>query len=283
LSFIAPPLGVQDLLDYNGAMNMNAIPPIQEFEIIDSSVVAGRFIHPECPSTLDSIDRVIGMMDTYGINECLAVPAAARTKHPRKSGNRELMETVSDHARVHPVYVINPDYPGADDGTASDALSDKAAAVQLPFGFIRPVPEIWESALALLEKHRIPAFCCFGTDSVFGAPAPSDITGLYEMTRKYPDLPFVFSNVMGGLGIPPELFHLILKRENAFLDITGILTFWREAVKKAGAGKVLFATGAPYVEPGILLYNVQYEPGLSAADKRRIYCGNIRKLMENRI
>ncbi|MFP4382711.1 MAG: amidohydrolase family protein [Spirochaetia bacterium] len=264
-------------------MNMNTIPPIQEFEIFDSSVVIGKFIHPDCPCTLNTIEEVIGLMDRYGVAHCLAVSGAARTKHPREKGNRDLMTAVSGYERIHPVYVINPDYPGAEDGTASEAVADGAAAVQLPFGFIRPVTEIWESALTLLEKHRIPAFCCFGTDSVFGAPSPNDIAGLYEMTEMFKDLPFIFSNVMGGLGIPPELFHLILKRENTFLDISGILTFWREAVKHAGAGKVLFATGAPYVEPGILLYNVQYEPGLSATEKRKIYSGNIRQLMENTV
>ncbi len=279
LLIIAAALSPSELPGYNRAMKSHGIPPITEFEIFDSVTVLGKFIHPECPMTFENTDDLISMMDTYGISEALTVSAKARTMQPRNIGNEELLSMTKNRQQLHPVFLVNPEYPDASDGTAAEAVAAGVKAVQLPFGFVKPVPEIWESSLKLLESRRIPAFCCFGTNSIFGAPDYQDIQWLYELTRRFPDLPFIMTAVMGGLGIPPELFHLVLKRENVFIDILGILTFWREAVKQSGAEKVVFASGAPFVEPGILLYNVQYEPFLSVPEKRKIYSENIMDLI----
>ncbi len=62
---------------------------------------------------------------------------------------------------------------------------------------------------------------------------------------------------------------------------TGIMDYWREIVCDAGPGKVLFATAAPFVDPGLFVGNVQYDHRLDDDAKSMISGGNLRHILEN--
>jgi predicted TIM-barrel fold metal-dependent hydrolase len=50
--------------------------------------------------------------------------------------------------------------------------------------------------------------------------------------------------------------------------------------REVGPHRILFATGAPFTDPGILIANIQYTPGFSAAEKKLMYGDNLRRLLE---
>jgi predicted TIM-barrel fold metal-dependent hydrolase len=79
--------------------------------------------------------------------------------------------------------------------------------------------------------------------------------------------------------VHPGVAYLIRRVPNLYQDIGGILEYWRETARDAGPERVLFASGMPFTDAGILVSNVQYARGLSAAEKRMICGDNLRRLL----
>jgi len=97
----------------------------------------------------------------------------------------------------------------------------------------------------------------------------------------HPRLPLILSHVMGGLGVHYAVVPLIRRVPNVYLDIAGILEYWRTVAYEVGAERVLFATGVPFTDTGILVSNVQYDPRLNLHQKKMICGDNLRRLLEN--
>ena len=64
-------------------------------------------------------------------------------------------------------------------------------------------------------------------------------------------------------------------------DTTGILEYWHDTAAEVGPERVLFATGTPFTDAGILVSNVQYDADLDTAAKRKIYGDTLRRLLGN--
>lgn len=227
-------------------------------------------------------DALLQVMDRYEITEALVHDHHARTIYPREDGNRRLMESIKGIARLHPVWVLEP--PKRIGKKASSAVVEKmldsgVRAARLPMMVAPPMPWLWEDLLVVLEQHHIPCFMDFGNVSTAGNPGDGDIAGIREIALDHPGLPLVFSNVVGGLGIHYAIVPLVKHVPNLYIDITGILEFWREVAREAGAEKVLFATGMPFTDPGIYVSNVQYARGLDEKEKKLICGGNLRRLL----
>ena len=111
------------------------------------------------------------------------------------------------------------------------------------------------------------------------APQIPSIDGIREIALSYPRLPLVVSHVMGGLGIHPALVPLIRRTRSLYLDTSGILEFWREVARDVGPDRVVFATGVPFTDPGMLVSNVQYARSLDDDAKRLISGDTVRRLM----
>jgi predicted TIM-barrel fold metal-dependent hydrolase len=67
---------------------------------------------------------------------------------------------------------------------------------------------------------------------------------------------------------------------NVLIDITGIMDFARKIEREVGPEKVLFSSGMPFTDPGILVANVQYDEVLDEQAKRLVCGGNLRRLLE---
>jgi predicted TIM-barrel fold metal-dependent hydrolase len=133
--------------------------------------------------------------------------------------------------------------------------------------------------LDALNEHHIPCFLDFGDVSTVGDLNSSEVQGVREIALAHPDLPMIFSNIVGGLGIHYAVIPLIKRLPNLYVDITGILEFWREIARDAGPQRVLFATGMPFTDPGIYVSNVQYARDLDEQAKKMICGGNLRRLL----
>jgi predicted TIM-barrel fold metal-dependent hydrolase len=223
------------------------------------------------------------MMDRYHIAEALVHDHHARTIHPWEHGNRRVAEAVRGRPRLYPVWVIEPPVePGA---VAAEALVGEmlAAGVRVARLRMRPLgahPWVWDDLCGVLEQRRVPCFVDFGTAAGTTADLGDfDVAGIREIALAHPELPLVLSHVMGGLGVHPAVVHLIHRAANVHIDITGILEYWRSVACQVGPERVLFATGAPFVDPGILISNVQYADELDLAAKKKICGDNLRDLL----
>lgn len=259
-----------------------AMPAIRDLAVFDSCVTLGRVVHTSCPEPLETADAVLAMMDRYRIAEALVHEHHARFIHPMEHGNRRLLDAVRGCGRLHPVWVLEPPgEPGLPPARAvvAEMLSCGVRAARLRMRPMSPLPWLWEDLFAALEERRVPCFLDFGGVATTGDLTDADVNGVRDLALAHPGLPLILSHVMGGLGVHCAVVPLIRRVSNVFLDITGILEFWREVAHEVGPERVLFASGAPFTDPGILIANVQYAVGLDAAAKRLICGGNLRRLM----
>ena len=258
------------------------MPELRSLKLFDSCVTLGRIVHDTYqPLTRDNI---LAMLDRYGIAEALVHDHHARTMYPREHGNQRLMGEIKGLPRLHPVWVLEPPKePGLDAARAVVAEMRVAGvrAARFPLHTAPLLPWLWKDLCAVLEEHRIPCFLDFGAESTLGSLRDDQANELRNLALAHPDLPLILSHVMGGLGVPYAVVPLIRRVPNVYLDITGILEYWRTVAYDVGAERVLFATGAPFTDPGILVSNVQYDPHLTVGQKQLICGDNLRRLLEN--
>jgi len=255
---------------------------LKELRLFDSCVTLGRIVHSRYPESLTAAS-ILGTLDRYCIAEALVHEHHARLLHPRDDGNRRLLESIKNSPRLHPVWVIEPPgEPGTDPARAlvEEMLEAGVSAARLPMRAAPPLPWMWEDLCSALEEHRVPCFLDFGGVSTWGALTDADVNGLRELALAHPELPLILSNIVGGLGIHYAVLPLIRRTGNVHIDTTGVLEYWREAAQEAGPERVIFATGAPFTDPGIYVSNVQYARELDEEAKRLISGDNLRRLLE---
>jgi predicted TIM-barrel fold metal-dependent hydrolase len=257
-----------------------AMPALKNLQLFDSCVTLGRFVHPACISTAKEL---IAILDHYNIAEALVHEYHARGLYPLVYGNQRLLELIAGQPRLHPVWVLEPPlHPGraAAEALVEEMLLAGVHAARLRLRAKGALSWLWEDLCAALEAHRVPCFFDFGpSESTLGEVAESDVEALHAIALAHPQLPMILSHVMGGLGVHPSVAYLMRRLENVYIDITGILEYWREAAREISPERVLFATGMPFTDPGILVSNVQYALDLDEDAKRLICGGNLRRLL----
>jgi predicted TIM-barrel fold metal-dependent hydrolase len=257
------------------------MPDLQSLRLFDGCVTLGRIVHSCCPESL-TVDSLLRLMDRYEIAEALVHGHHARVRHPRSDGNRRLCDSVRNSPRLHPVWVIEPPArPGRGPARAlvDGMLAAGVHAARLPMKTVPPMLWLWEDLLAELDSHHVPCFLDFGDISASGTLSDSDVNGVREIALAHPGLPLVLSNVVGGLGIHPAIVPLTRRTGNLYLDITGVLEYWRTVAVEVTPQRVLFATGMPFTDPGIYVSNVQYGHGLDESAKQLICGGNLRRML----
>jgi predicted TIM-barrel fold metal-dependent hydrolase len=201
-----------------------------------------------------------------------------------------LLDEIRGVPRLHPVWVVEPPkQPGKTPARAlvGEMLSKGVRAARLPMRRVPPLPWLWDDICGALEEHSVPCFLDFGGGSTvyadvstLGELTAGDVNGVRDIALAHPDLPMVLSHIMGGLGVHYGVVPLIRRLKNLYIDITGIIEYWREVAVEVGPERVLFATGMPFTDPGILVSNVQYATEIDEESKRMICGDNLRRLME---
>jgi predicted TIM-barrel fold metal-dependent hydrolase len=259
------------------------VPDLTALAPFDSCVTLGRVVMSRTPEYLTA-ENVLEMMDRYRITEALVHQHHARLIYPREKSNRLLLEEIGDIPRLHPQWVLEPARRrGRETARAvvEEMLEAGVRSARLPMKVAPPLPWLWDDLCSALEEHRVPCFLDFGGAIPRGGLEDSDVNGVREIALAHPELPLVLSCVMGGLGIHYAVLPLIRQTKNVCIDIAGLLRYWRDTARDAGPERVLFGTGAPFTEPGILISNVQYALDLDEKAKKLICGGNLRGLLEN--
>lgn len=256
------------------------MPELRRLGLFDSCVTLGRFVNQ---AAIEDAPALLAILDRYRIAEAMVHEFHARFVYPLEHGNRRLMEMVRGQPRLHPVWVLEPPLqPGAESAEAlvREMLGEGVRAARLRLRAKGALPWIWEDLLAALEARRVPCFVDFGpTDSTLGELNDLELDSLRTIALQHPQLPLVLSHVMGGLGVHPGVMYLLQRVPNLYLDIGGILEYWRTAAATVGPERVLFASGMPFTDPGILVSNVQYALDLAPAAKQLICGDNLRRLL----
>ena len=256
------------------------MPSLKDLKLFDSCVTLGQ---SSSEISIDAVEKLLSIMDRYLIEEALVQDYHARSIYPVQDGNERLMKMIQNQPRLHPVWVLEPPFNYGrkyTDKLVDKMLNSGVKAARVQIGTKGALPWVWEELFTSLEAHHVPCFLDFGTaDTTLGSLSDQDVAALSESVRKHPGLPFILSHVMGGLGINPAAIFLIHQTNNLYLDISGILEYWRKVAYEVGPERVLFATGMPFTDPGILVSNVQYALGLDEAAKKLICGDNLRRLM----
>ena len=255
------------------------MPGLKELKLFDSCVTLGQFTAENCISTSD---QLLSIMDRYFIDEALVHDYHARSVYPMEHGNQRLLGAIRNHPRLHPVWVLEPPIaPGRKpaEKMVNEMLASGVRVVRLRLNSKGLFPWVWDDLLMILEEHRIPSFLDFGPQtSTQGSLTDHDVDALQIIVKKHPNLPLILSHVMGGLGIHAAAMYLVYRSQNLYLDVTGILEYWRTVAYNVSPERVLFASGMPFTDPGILVSNVQYALGLDIKAKKMICGDNLRKL-----
>ena len=253
-------------------------PGLADLNIFDSNVTLGAF-PGRC---IASADDLLRLMDRYHIAEALVQDFHARSVYPLGDSNERLLRAIKGHIRLHPVWVLEPQPMCADTANVVVArmLDAGVHAARLRIPSMGALLFLWEELFTALEARRVPVFFDFGSiNSTIGALTDVDVAFVWEAAGVFPRLPIILSHVMGGKGLHPAVVPMMAKRPNLHIDIGGILQYWREAAALAGPERVLFASGMPFTDPGVLISNVQYAHEVDDAAKKLICGDNLRRLI----
>lgn len=125
------------------------------------------------------------------------------------------------------------------------------------------------------------------TARAFGVPVLYDVMGevatVELLATEYPDVSFIIPH-LGSFSdewaAQVALLDHLARHPNIYTDTSGVRRFdlLEEAVRRAGARKILFGSDGPWLHPAVELAKVR-ALGLSPADERLVLGGNFLRLI----
>ena len=121
-------------------------------------------------------------------------------------------------------------------------------------------------------------------------PVLADIVGrahaIDMFAPQYPDVDFIIPH-LGSFAddwrAQQQVVDKLVRYPNVYADTSGVRRFDYivEAIKRAGAHKVIFGSDGPWLHPGVELYKIRVL-GLAEREERLILGGNIMRLLQGR-
>jgi predicted TIM-barrel fold metal-dependent hydrolase len=123
----------------------------------------------------------------------------------------------------------------------------------------------------------------------FGLPLLVDIAGKTQVVDlfapEYPKVNFIIPHLgsfMDDWGAHARVIEQMIRYPNVYADTSAVRRFdyLVEAVRRAGAHKLLFGSDGPWLHPGVELHKIKLL-GLPAAETALIASGNLLRLIRN--
>lgn len=121
----------------------------------------------------------------------------------------------------------------------------------------------------------------------FSLPVLFDVMGEVSvcelLAQEYPDINFIIPH-LGSFSddwkAQVALIDHLARHRNIYADTSGVRRFdvLQDAVRRAGAGKILFGSDGPWLHPGLELAKIE-ALRLSARDEALVLAGNVARLM----
>jgi uncharacterized protein len=166
------------------------------------------------------------------------------------------------------------------------AVSDRGRVLQL----VRQAVEEFGFVGIKVHRHdaRISRAVCDAART-YALPVLYDVMGEVSvcelLAQEYPDVPFIIPH-LGSFSDDWRaqlafIDHLV-RHPNIYTDTSGVRRFdlLAQAVRRAGARKILFGSDGPWLHPGVELAKVR-ALGLSKQDEAWILGGNFLRLISN--
>lgn len=121
----------------------------------------------------------------------------------------------------------------------------------------------------------------------FGVPVLYDVMGevscVHLLAQEYPDVDFIIPHLgsfADDWAAQKAFIPSLARYPNIFTDTSGVRRFdlLVEAIREAGAHKVLFGSDGPWLHPGLELAKVRALE-LPPAGERQVLAGNLRRLL----
>ncbi len=240
--------------------------------IVDSHCHAGAGDGLTGPwDTRASLDRYLRRAERLGIGRTVLIPVF---HSDYRAANREIGRIVArDPARFSGYAMV---HPARDAGRVLAMVREAvegygACGIKVHRHDARITREVCEAAQAL----RRPILY-----DVMGDVAPVEL-----LATEYP-VPFVIPHLgsfMDDWRAHLALIDLLVRHPNVYADTSGVrrFDFLAEAVRRAGARKILFGSDGPWLHPGLELAKVR-ALGLVGDDLRLVLGGNWTRLVSRR-
>lgn len=171
------------------------------------------------------------------------------------------------------------------------------------FAFIHPARDtgrIWEMIKQAVTRWRFRGIKVHGFEAMpnreicdaaraFRLPVLIDVGGRTHVTEmfatQYPDVNFIIPHLgsfAGDWKAHQQVVDQLVRLPNVYADTSSVRHFDYivQAVKRAGAHKVLFGSDGPWLHPGVELHKIRLL-GLSPEQQALVLGGNILRLIQN--
>jgi len=226
-----------------------------------------------------TVDQLLRRMDALDIDMALACPLKPLS-YDLDRANATLAACIEDHAdRLLGAARVDPWQPDAPESLRRGLETHNLRAV-----FLNPWEENFRAEMGgldplmeIAEWHGVPVLIATGY------PWLSESLQVCALARRWPGVPVVMSN--GGQinisGLAQADAALALHRaHNLYIDTAGVYRqdFIEETVQQMGAERVLFASGAPYLDQRYEVKRVLWADVDDTA-RRAMQCGNAQRLL----
>lgn len=235
-------------------------------------------IDSHCHTSTDGLLAAPGELDTSLVRYALRALDAGITRTVLMAppigdymeANRVVRDVVeANPGRYVPYVFVNP--------TADRGSLDAIVAAAMGWG-IRGIKVHWSDGEITSEvgevatRYRLPVLY-----DPYG-----DITAVRRMTLQFPDVAWIIphlSSFADNWKAQAALIDELTRTANLFTDTAGVRYFdlLDDAIRRAGATKVLFGSDGPYLHPGVELAKIR-ELKLDRADYARVVGGNLIRL-----
>jgi len=230
-------------------------------------------------SSFETINDLTGYMKRYGVDEVLVYHTFSKFYH-HVIGNKMLDDAVKWNPQIKKCWTVIPEIPENTIPPHELANGIKAEGVCA----IRLFPElhmyhlrewIMSDLLSIMEQMRLPVFIDY---SLAHWTVMLEWQDIYDICKSYPEIPFILVGL--GIGAERSLYKQLITFDNLFFETSyyqanrGI----ERIVKRFGAVRMLFGTGAPVYDPGCVLSMLHFAE-IDHKDRELIAGGNLKNLI----
>ena len=194
------------------------------------------------PGSFYKMEDLIDKMKYYGIEKALVYHALAKEYSPA-AGNAKLMEEISGHPSLIPVWAVMPHHTGEfpEPAVLADMLKkNRVKAVRLFPGVWNQNFSLaaWNSGklLSMLQENRVPVMMDL---------EQTDWNGIFDLCSEYPKLNIILTE--SDYRIDRNIYPLFERFDNLYMEILGYKVSGgiEEICKRFGAKRLIFGSGMP--------------------------------------
>lgn len=227
------------------------------------------------PGSFYKKEDLLDRMKYYGIEKALVYHALAKEYNPAV-GNARLMEEISGHPSLIPVWAVMPHHTGEFPEPSALAGLLKNNGVKA----VRLFPGVgdqnfslaaWNSGslLSMLQEERVPVL--MGLEQ-------TDWNGIHDLCTEYPKLNIILTE--SDYRIDRNIYPLFEKFDNLYMEILGYKVSGgiEEICKRFGARRLIFGSGMPVFSGAGAMSMVNYAR-ITDKEKRMIASENLESLI----